>query len=94
MERFDMNVTVTPQAEQKIAEMCVENDMAGVRAYVYGGGCSGMQHSLTFVDIVEERDTQIVPNFYIDPVAELQKLQNLPSSKILSSNLPNSVLPI
>ena len=69
MERFDMNVTVTTQAEQKIAEMCVENDMAGVRAYVYGGGCSGMQHSLTFVDIVEERDTQIVPNFYIDPVA-------------------------
>ena len=64
-----MNVTVTPEAQEKIATMCDEAAMVGVRAYVYGGGCSGMQHSLTFVDIIEERDTEIVPNFYIDPVA-------------------------
>ena len=50
MERVDMNVTVTPEAQEKIVEMCVENDMAGVRAFVFGGGCAGMQHSLTFAD--------------------------------------------
>ena len=64
-----MNVTVTPEAEQKIAEMCVENDMVGIRAFVYGGGCSGMQHSMTFVDIIEERDTEVAPHVYLDPVA-------------------------
>ena len=35
-----MNVTVTPEAQEKIAEMCVENDMVGVRAFIYGGGCA------------------------------------------------------
>ena len=64
-----MNVTVTKEAQEKITSMCVENDMVGVRAFVYGGGCSGMQHGLSFVDIVEERDTQVASNFYIDPVA-------------------------
>ena len=62
-------ITVTPEAKEKIKEMCVENAMIGVRAFVYGGGCSGMNHSLTFVDEVEARDTKISDNFYIDPVA-------------------------
>ena len=35
-----MNVTVTPEAREKIAEMCVENDMVGIRAFVHGGGCA------------------------------------------------------
>ena len=69
MERVDMNVTVTPEAQEKIVEMCVENDMAGVRAFVFGGGCAGMQHSLTFADKKEERDTEVAPSFFIDPVA-------------------------
>jgi len=64
-----MQVTVTEAAQNKIREMCDENAMVGVRAYVYGGGCAGMQHGLTFVDIIEERDTEVATNFYIDPVA-------------------------
>ena len=42
-----MNIIVTPEAEQKIAELCVESDMVGVRAYVYGGGCSFSYTHLT-----------------------------------------------
>ena len=64
-----MNVTVTPEAQKKIVEMCAENDMAGVRAFVFGGGCAGMQHSLTFADKKEELDTEVAPSFFIDPVA-------------------------
>ena len=42
-------ITVTPEAKEKIAEMCVENAMIGVRAFVHGTGCAGMSHSMTFV---------------------------------------------
>lgn len=64
-----MSITVTQAAQEKIASLCSESNMIGVRAFVYGGGCSGMNHSLTFVDEVEARDTKISDNFYIDPVA-------------------------
>ena len=50
-------ITVTPEAKEKIAEMCVENAMIGVRAFVHGTGCAGMSHSMTFVEEKEERDT-------------------------------------
>ena len=62
-------ITVTPEAKEKIAEMCVENAMIGVRAFVHGTGCAGMAHSMTFVEEKEDRDTEIAPYVYIDPVA-------------------------
>ena len=62
-------VTVTEAALEKIASMCLDNNMEAVRPFVYGGGCSGMQHSLTFADQKEERDTEIAPYLYVDPVA-------------------------
>ena len=68
MERCSL-ITVTEAAQEKIAEMCVENAMVGVRAFVHGGGCAGMQHSMTFVDEPEKRDTEVAPYVYIDPVA-------------------------
>ena len=62
-------VTVTEAALEKIASMCLENNMEAVRPFVYGGGCGGMQHSLTFADSKEERDTEIAPYLYVDPIA-------------------------
>ena len=62
-------VTVTEAALEKIASMCLENNMEAVRPFVYGGGCGGMQHSLTFADKKEKRDTEIAPYLYVDPVA-------------------------
>ena len=64
-----VGLTVTEAALKKIESMCDENGMVGVRPFVYGGGCSGMAHSMTFVDNPEERDTEIAPFLYIDPVA-------------------------
>ena len=68
MEGFDL-ITVTEAAQEKIASMCIENNMGAVRPFVMGGGCSGMQHSMTFADQKQPRDTEIAPYVYIDPVA-------------------------
>jgi len=64
-----MNVTVTESAREKIAQMCLENNMVAVRAFVHGTGCAGMSHSMTFVESKEERDTEIAPYVFVDPVA-------------------------
>ena len=61
-------ITVTESARKKIAEMCLENNMVAVRPFVYGGGCSGMAHSMTFVEEKEKRDTEVFEYMYIDPV--------------------------
>ena len=54
------NITVTDASKEKIAEMCLENNMVAVRPFVHGGGCSGMAHSMTFADI---KETQKYINF-------------------------------
>ena len=66
---MNMQVTVTEAARTKIKEMCIENAMVGVRAFVHGTGCAGMAHSMTFVEDKEERDTEIAPYVFIDPIA-------------------------
>ena len=62
-------ITVTESAKEKIASMCLENNMEAIRPFVYGGGCGGMQHSLTFADSKEERDIEVAPYVYVDPIA-------------------------
>ena len=64
-----VGITVTESAREKIASMCAENKMEAVRPYVYGGGCGGMQHSLTFAESKEERDIEVAPYVYVDPIA-------------------------
>ena len=64
-----VGITVTESAREKIASMCAENKMEAVRPYVYGGGCGGMQHSLTFAESKEDRDIEVAPYVYVDPIA-------------------------
>jgi len=61
---------VTDSAMDKVADL-LENqpNMVGVRVFVYGGGCSGMKHSMAFADVREGRDIELASNLYIDPVA-------------------------
>jgi len=68
VERFNL-INVTEAAQEKIASMCLENNMEAVRPFVHGTGCAGMSHSMTFVESKEDRDTEIAPHVYIDPVA-------------------------
>ena len=64
------NITITNSAKVKVTEL-LENapEMEAIRIFVAGGGCSGMQHGMTFADVKEKRDIEFAPNFYIDPVA-------------------------
>ena len=64
-----VGITVTEAALKKIESMCDENGMIGIRPYVYGGGCSGMTHGMTFAEGKEKRDTEVAPHVYVDPVA-------------------------
>ena len=64
-----VGITVTESAREKIASMCIENKMEAVRPFVMGGGCGGMQHSMTFAETKDHRDTEVAPHVYIDPVA-------------------------
>ncbi len=71
--RIDDEIRVSPAAlEQLIGIMEQEQDMAGIRVYVAGGGCGGMSYGMTMVeqptqfDLVREYDGL---NIFVDSVA-------------------------
>ena len=46
---MECTITVTESAREKVNELLEgAPDMSAIRVYVSGGGCSGMQHSMTF----------------------------------------------
>jgi iron-sulfur cluster insertion protein len=53
------DLEVTPSAQAKLAEIVTqtEDDIAGIRIYVGGGGCGGMSYGMTFTDQVSDYDT-------------------------------------
>ncbi|MCK4707869.1 MAG: iron-sulfur cluster assembly accessory protein [Gammaproteobacteria bacterium] len=53
------DLEVTESAQQKLAEIVSqsEDDVAGIRIYVGGGGCGGMTYGMTFTDETSEFDT-------------------------------------
>lgn len=52
------DLEVTESAQQKLAEIITqsEDEVAGIRIYVGGGGCGGMSYGMTFTDQVSEHD--------------------------------------
>lgn len=54
----NQDIEVTESAQQKLAEIVSqsEEDVAGVRIYVGGGGCGGMTYGMTFTDQVSDYD--------------------------------------
>ena len=64
------NITITESAQMKVNELLEgAPDMSAVRVFVEGTGCSGMRHGMTFADSLLERDIELAPKFYIDPIA-------------------------
>ena len=55
----ESDLEVTASAQSKLAEIVgqSEDDVAGIRIYVGGGGCGGMSYGMTFTDEVTEFDT-------------------------------------
>ena len=66
-------VKVTPEAEQQLAQLvAAEEDITGVRIFVHGGGCGGMNYGVTFVEQPYESDCVLEQGnlkLFVDPVA-------------------------
>ena len=59
-EKQDKPVTMTDLAIAKVKELIADagKDDLKLRAFLYGGGCSGVQCGFTFDDSVKEKDNQ------------------------------------
>ncbi len=73
-EEIPVNIQITDNAANKVQELIDEegNPNLKLRAYVTGGGCSGLQYGFTFDDKVEGDDMKINKNkitLLIDPTS-------------------------
>ena len=66
-------VHVTPEAKDQLVQLIQkEEDIVGIRIFIYGGGCGGMSYGLTFVETPQEIDCVLEQDglkVFIDPVA-------------------------
>ena len=66
-------VKVTPEAAQQLLQLvAAEDDITGVRIFIHGGGCGGMNYGVTFVEQPNEIDCVLEQGdlkLYVDPVA-------------------------
>jgi iron-sulfur cluster assembly accessory protein len=71
----DADLSVTENARIKIASLVndTNGEVAAVRIYVAGGGCSGMNYGMTFAEKAEPIDSVIADDsgfrLVVDPVA-------------------------
>lgn len=71
--RISDQIKVTQEAQAQLQRLVDDEDgIVGVRVFVYGGGCGGMNYGITFVEepkaqdcVLEQGDLRV----YIDPVA-------------------------
>lgn len=67
-------MTVTDLALEKMAELIeqTEDDIAGIRVFVHGGGCSGLSYGMTYAEEVLPTDSVLGGadcKVLVDPVA-------------------------
>lgn len=67
-------MSITDTAIQKMAELLtqVEEDVAGIRVFVHGGGCSGLSYGMTYAEEKLETDSMLGNEecrVMVDPVA-------------------------
>ena len=91
-------MTLSDSAATKIKDLIIDENKPGLmlRAYVQGGGCSGMQYGFTFEEEVNEDDTQVEKDtvtLLIDPMslqylmgAEIDYQDNLQGSQFVIRN--------
>jgi iron-sulfur cluster assembly accessory protein len=54
----DSELKVSPTAAEQLKNLVdsVEDDIAGIRIFVSGGGCSGMTYGMTYAESIGEKD--------------------------------------
>ena len=52
-------LTLTPAAEERLADILIDSDSKYVRVFVQGGGCSGFSYGFTLDDELNEDDYEI-----------------------------------
>lgn len=67
-------MSITGLALEKMGELLgqVEEDVAGIRVFVHGGGCSGLSYGMTYAEEKLDTDSQLGNddcNILVDPVA-------------------------
>jgi len=67
-------ITVTDLAMEKMAELIEQADeeIAGIRVFVHGGGCSGLSYGMTYAEEILPTDSVLSGNgckVLVDPVA-------------------------
>ena len=68
-----MNIEITASAVRRVADLLAENPgQVGLRIYIEGGGCGGMQYGFSFETQAEAGDFEIVHEgitFFIDHIS-------------------------
>lgn len=67
-------MSITDIALEKMGELLgqVEEDVAGIRVFVHGGGCSGLSYGMTYAEEMLETDSALGNDeckILVDPVA-------------------------
>ncbi|MEX2163251.1 MAG: iron-sulfur cluster assembly accessory protein [Sulfuricaulis sp.] len=71
----DTELRLTPAAQAKFTEILAgaDDDVAGIRVFVAGGGCGGMTYDMTYADGTDNHYDSVLegPGFkiYVDAVA-------------------------
>ena len=75
-------ITITQNASNKVAELIKEEEnVSGLRIFVQGGGCSGMQYGFAFEEKFEEDDF-IVDQDNVKFVVDAMSMQYLSGATI------------
>ncbi len=95
----DQDLEVTESAQAKLGEIISqsEEEIAGIRIYVGGGGCGGMSYGMTFTDEISEFDTLLEFDEFkvlVDVVAlnylrgaQVDYVQDMGSEKFVFNNV-------
>ena len=70
----EVAITLSPLAAEKLQNIMQEKNLShhGLRVFVAGGGCSGLQYGMAFESDARENDTVLNAhglNVYVDPVS-------------------------
>jgi iron-sulfur cluster insertion protein len=68
-------ITVTASAADQIKDICNEEKVKYVRAFIEGGGCSGFNYGFTMEDEKNEDDFEVAENLIVDAMS-MQYFQN------------------